>query len=301
MPKYDLNIVGERFDKATLDQYHAFKQMQKNNVPMYQEMIDRIQNLPASHGIAVYAMIRGDGGLLAKELGDPSLAFFDASMIPKLLDEMEYGNLKPIDPERSAREFNRPFTILDRMGAIVETMEAENAGRADAMKDAKTKMESDLRGKKRELKADKSYSRNPIKRWVHRRSEFKKFELGEKAKYAAFCQKQKEEGDAYRMRIEQYHKIKENGVFFSRDPKIDDMASFVERYERKKYFDALAKTPISSESRYYEDAQAIKKGVDLTRQVVSHQQERGSAQKISAQKTMTIKNPTKEIREKDEL
>ncbi len=255
---YDPNIIGDRFDQEKLDSLPLFKQMKENEPIKYADFIDRIKKLPASYGIAVNAMIYYDGAKVASELGLESLMFFNEDLILTCLDAFE-GGIKLVDPERSAREFNRPLTVLNRMAPIVEAMEAENAGREDAIKDAKTKMEVDLRNKKQELKADKSYSRNPFKRWAHRRSEMKKFEAAEKENYAKFCREQKEQGTKYTEKINQYYDAKANGSLIKGGAWVEEMERFAESYERQQHLDTLAKTPLTQESRDYEDAQAIQK------------------------------------------
>ena len=301
MPEYDLNFVGDRFDKATLDQYFAFKQMKKNNTPMYQELIDRIKKLPASYGIAVNAMIRGDGEALAEELGDPSLAFFDASMISNLLGEIEAGHFKPTDPERSAREFNRPMNVLSRMGEIVSKLQTVNAGRDDAIKDAETKMKADIQTEKRRLRSAPSNIRNPIRRWWERRKDIKNMVTEKKANYAEFCRTQREEHKSYMTRIDQYQQIRDSAKLFQTEDWVRDVERFVNEYEARALIDTLAKTSLGEDSRYYEDAQAIKKQMDLSRQIRSEAQMRGSVEKGTAPNSITIKNPMKEIQEKDGL
>ncbi len=301
MPKYNLDVIGDRFDMEALVAIYSVGKMKKDDIVAYNDLIDKIKTLPASYGIVIDAMIRDDRQTLMNEFGNGDLKYFDNNMIPSFVDALVSDQMQLVDPKESARKFNRPLTVLNRMAPIVEEMEAENAGREDAIKDAKTKLDADLRNKKRELKADKSYSRNPFKRWAHRRSEMKKFEAIEKENYDKFCREQKEQSAKYAEKINRYYDAKANGSLIKGGAWVEEMERFAVSFENQKHLATLAKTPLTKESRYYEDAQVIKKQMDLSRQIRTEHQERVSSKQGFELKIPTSQNPMREIQRDDEL
>jgi hypothetical protein len=221
--------IGDRFDKEAFANVFSIKKIRRWNQEAYLALCQQIANLPVSYGTIVEAAIRSQENVLVTETGDDSFLQYNTSMLPDFIRACVDREIKPLDPEQSARAYMKKYDdVLLRMEALVDPLKAHVKALQTEIVDADTSKISVLNLEKQRVLSSAADIRNPFKRWAYKRREMKMVKKMVDEDFSRIKDEKWKMISKYQTIIDKYNRVRSEGCCDSNLKK--EFAEFAECY-----------------------------------------------------------------------